>query len=105
MTRDAKLYYLHEDWQPLVYKIEQHKNYTLRDLVVIFDIYRNYPKQHRYAILSLHNDTDKIIEDFGATEADEKDLMRNDLHNYHGEPEYGDKERLVFLNKLTNPYS
>jgi len=105
MTRDAKLYYLnHKDWKPLADKIEQHKNYDLKNLIVIFDIFSAYPKHHRYAILSLHEDIDKIVEDYGEDdikEAAEDDLMRNELRNYHKDPVYGDKSRSVYLNKVS----
>ena len=101
MTRDARLYFLtYKDWEPLVQQIEAHRNATLKDLVLVFDLFTGYPKEHYYAILSLHNDIDRIVEDYGCVEADEKNLMRTLLHEHHDDPVYGDKSLLVFLNKV-----
>lgn len=102
MTRDARLYFLkYKDWKPLAEIIETHKNYNLKHFVTIFQLMTHSSENHHYAILSLIDDVDKIIEEYGAEEAGEKDLVRNTLHDYYGEPLYGSKSNVTFLNKIT----
>jgi hypothetical protein len=57
-------------------------------------------ESQQYAILSLSEKADIIIQDYGASTASDKDLLRNSLHNYYGETLFGDKANLAFLNKL-----
>ena len=100
MIRDARLYLLTDiDWKPLAHQIEQHVNYNLKDLIVIFNL-SNDKTIRNYAILSMSEDTDKIIEKYGAKEAREKDFLRTTLHDNYSEPLFGDKTNLVFLNKV-----
>lgn len=100
MTRDARLYYLHhKDWKPLVAQVERHRNYDLKDLIVIFGS-NVYPPIHSYTILSMHPVVDNIIEEYGGFEATPDDLMRNALHQDTAAPLYGEKSRIVYLNKI-----
>ena len=101
MTRDAKLYLLSEnDWMPLAENIYNNSDYTLKNDVTIFQLPKASNKDHEYALLSLSDKADKIIEAYGATLASEPNMLRNSLHIYHGEPLFGDKTNLIFLNKI-----
>jgi len=100
MTRDARLYLLlHKDCAPLVTLIETHKNCTLKDFVMVFDLSSDIPQNQYYAILSMSPEIDNIIEDYGGKEAASNDLLRNTLHDQT--PIYGQKSRVVFLNKIS----
>lgn len=100
MTRDANLYHLFEkDWQPLADILDSHQDYTLKDHVIIFKINEAKSVNHRYAILSLSDKADKVVEEYGAKLAPDNDLLRFSLHEYSGDTLYGDKSNVVFLNK------
>jgi hypothetical protein len=93
MTRDANLYILSDkDWQPLAN--------TLKDEVVIFQLMTSTNSGNQYAILSLSEKADKVVEEYGATPASDKDLLRNRLHEYSGDVLFGDKSNIIFLNKI-----
>ena len=101
MTRDANLYILsHKDWKPLADVLEYHPDFTLKNDVTIFQLMTPSSQGQHYAILSLSEKADKIIQDYGATIASDKDNLRNTLHNYNDEPLFGDKTNVAFLNKL-----
>jgi len=101
MTRDAKLYILSDkDWKPLADLFESHKDYNLKHQVYIYKLMTSTSVGQQYAILTLTDAADKIVEDYGATPAADKDLLRNTLHNYHGDTLFGDKSNVVFLNKI-----
>jgi hypothetical protein len=101
MTRDANLYILSDkDWQPLANNLESHKDYTLKDEVVIFQLMTSTNSGNQYAILSLSEKADKVVEEYGATPASDKDLLRNRLHEYSGDVLFGDKSNIIFLNKI-----
>ena len=105
MTRDAKLYkIIYTDWKPLIEKIEQHRDFTLKEFVLVYDLSKNHPDNQYYAILSLHEDVDKIVEASGAEEFRADDLLRLTLHDETENPIYGDKSRIIHLKKL-NPTS
>lgn len=102
MTRDAKLYFLHaEDWQVIKDAIENSRHsHQLEQEITIFLFPTSNSANGYYAILSLSDVVDKIVETAGAVEADEKDYARNALHDYYGEPLYGDKSNVAFLNRF-----
>ena len=101
MTRDAKLYILlDKDWKPLTNFIDNHSNQTLKNDITIYQLYSTDSKNLEYAILSLTDTIDKIIEDYGAIIAKEPNLLRNSLHKQSRKPLYGDNENLVLLNKI-----
>ncbi len=102
MTRDAKLYLLSgKDWKPLAESIDNNSDYTLKNDVTIFQLYSSTSKSNDYALLSLSDKSDKLIEDYGATLANEPNTLRNALHIETAHKTlYGDKENLAFLNKL-----
>lgn len=54
----------------------------------------------QYAVVSLHDDVDKIIESYGAIEAGEKDLMRNQLRVSKYEPIYGEADNAMHLREI-----
>ena len=104
MTRDAKLYWISDtDWKPLIEKIEQHKNHTLKDFIIIYDLCKSHPSNQYYAILSLHEDVDKIVEEYGGEESTPNDILRITLHDENEMPVYGEKTRIVHLSKTLNP--
>lgn len=101
MTRDAKLYLLSDkDWKQLAESIDNNSDYTLKNDVTIYQLYSASSKSQEYAILSLSDKADKVIEDYGATLAKEPNLLRNSLHQYFREPLYGDKTNISFLDKI-----
>lgn len=101
MTRDANLYLLtNKDWIPLAEILEEHPNYLLKDYVTIFQLMTSSSTGQQYAIISISDNADKIIEQYGAKIASDKDMLRNTLHDYHGQPLFGNKTNLTFLNKL-----
>lgn len=101
MTRDAKLYILADkDWKPLAEILEQKNNYKEKLDTSIYQLMTSTSIGQHYAILTLSEESDKIVEEYGATIADDKNLLRISLHNYNGEILFGDKTNVVFLNKL-----
>lgn len=101
MTRDAKLYLLSDkDWKQLAETIDNNPDYTLKNDITIFQLYSASSKSQDYAILSLSDKADKVVENYGATLAEEPNLLRNSLHEYKGEPLYGDRTNISFLDKV-----
>jgi hypothetical protein len=101
MTRDANLYILSKkEWKPLCDILENNKDYTLKNDVTIFQLMTSTSINLEYAILTLSEATDKIVDEYGAIQASNDDMLRNSLHNYFGNPLFGDKTNLTFLNKI-----
>lgn len=101
MTRDAKLYLLSvKDWKQLAESIDNNSDYTMKNDITIFQLYSPTSKSQDYAILSVSDKADKVIEDYGATLAEEPNLLRNSLHEYYREPLYGDRTNISFLRKV-----
>lgn len=102
MTRDTKLYFLHaHDWTLIKDEIESHRHsHQLKHEITIFLFPSSTSANGYFAILSLSKDIDAILEKAGGKEAAEDDYARNSLHDYYGEPLYGDKTNLAFLNKI-----
>lgn len=101
MTRDAKLYILtYKDWNPLSELLQKNIDYTLKDDVTIFQLMASTNTGQHYAILTLSDRADKIVEEYGGILASENDLLRKSLHSYSGEPLFGDKTNVTFLNKI-----
>jgi len=99
--RDAKLYFLtYKDWKPIVALVEKNKIDSLKLFITIFQLMSASSKEQYYAIISLHNMVDSIIEEYGCVEANENDLIRTTLHSYSGESLYGDKKNTNFLMKV-----
>ncbi|MDE3236436.1 MAG: hypothetical protein KGO81_10815 [Bacteroidota bacterium] len=101
MTRDANLYILSDkDWRPLADLFKSHKDYNLKHQVSIYQLMTSTSVGHHYAILTLSDKADEIVEEYGATPASEKNYLRITLHDYHGDTLFGDKSNVVFLNKF-----
>ena len=101
MTRNAKLYLLSDkDWKPLAEIIDNNSSHILEDDVTIYQLYSASSKNLEYAILSLSDRADKIIEEYGATPAKEPNSLRNSLREYYGDPLYGNKSNIIFLEKI-----
>lgn len=101
MTRDAKLFILfYKDWKPLADTIELHKDYNLKNQVSIYQLMFSASTNQHYAILTLSDTADKIVQEYGASLADDKDLLRNTLHEYDGDTLFGNKSNVVFLKKI-----
>ena len=101
MTRDANLYILSDkDWKPLASLLQDHKDYNLKLDISIYQLMTSTSIGQHYAILSLSDEADKVAEEYGATPAADKNLLRNTLHSYHGDTLFGDKSNIVFLNKI-----
>ena len=101
MTRDAKLYFLKlRDWKPLADIFLTQSDHLLKDDITIFKLSSII---HHYAILTLSDKVDKIVEEYGAILASEEDLLRNALlsENNYGEPLFGDKNNIGFLKKAS----
>jgi hypothetical protein len=100
MTRDARLYTLnYKDWKPLIEIIEQHKDQNLKLFVMIFNLSPSDSINHYYAVLSMHDTIDKLVEDYGAEEVPKHNTMRSELHRGGYELLYGEKTNIVHLNK------
>lgn len=102
MIRDAKLYLLSDkDWKPLAESINNNADYTLKNDVTIFQLYASSSKSQEYALLSLSEKSDTIIEHYGATLAGEPNYLRNSLHDEPSRiPLYGEKSNIAFLKKI-----
>lgn len=101
MTRDANLYILSDkDWKPLAELFQDHEDYNLRLDISIYQLMASTSIGQQYAILTLSEKADKIVEEYGATPADDKDLLRITLHDYNGDTLFGDKKNVMFLNKI-----
>ena len=101
MTRNAKLFFLHDkDWKPLAEMVTNHNNHSLKHDLTIFQYTQAYSEGQNYSILSLSQKMDEMLTAYGAVEASEKDLLRNSLHQYMGEPLFGDKSNLIYLDKI-----
>ena len=100
MTRDAKLYTLSaKDWKPLAELFQNHKDYNLKLDISIYQLMTSSSVEKYYAILTISDKADKIVEDYGAAPAPDKDFLRTSLHNYQGDTLFGDKSNVVFLKK------
>ncbi|MFT3948209.1 MAG: hypothetical protein QM763_14660 [Agriterribacter sp.] len=100
MTRAAKLFILREkEWQPLVETIESAKNSVLNLYISIYSISR-FNNHHHYAILSLSDEIDELVLNYGAFEANNKDLLRATLHLGEHPLLYGEESRIVHLEKI-----
>jgi hypothetical protein len=100
MTREAKLYILeHKDWELLADKFIYHQDAALQIDVSIFKIGPKSTTTHSYAIITLSDKADSIVEEYGAILVGKKDLLRNTLHNY-SETLFGDISNLDFLERV-----
>lgn len=100
MRREAKLYILSDkDWKPLAAIIESHKDYEIKNNVIVYQLMTTNSINQEYAVLTLSETADKIVEDYGAKLTDEKNVLRNTLHYYQGDTLYGEKSNITFLNK------
>jgi len=100
MTRDAKLYILEDKhWKPLADLINNHKDYNMKNDVTIFQFATQDSKGDNYSILSLSDKADLIIEEYGGYHSPKNNLIAS-LHNYIGEPLFGDKSNTAFLPKI-----
>ena len=101
MTRDAKLYFLSDkDWQPLVDLFERNTDFNLKLDISIYQLMTSTSVGRHYAILTLSDKADKIVEEYGAIPAAKYDTLRITLHDYNGHTLYGDKKNAIFLNKI-----
>jgi hypothetical protein len=101
MTRNAKLFFLHDkDWKSLAEMITNHTNHSLKHDLTIFQYIHASSEGQNYSILSLSQKMDEILTDYGAVEASEKDLLRNSIQQYNGDPLFGDKSNLIYLAKV-----
>lgn len=102
MIRDAKLYLLSDkDWKPLADIILDHINYTLRNDITIFQLMSFHSTGQNFAILTLSENADFLVEQFGAIPLPnpESNTLTHSLYNYVGEPLFGEKENLAFLKR------
>ena len=101
MNRDAKLYLLiDKDWKPLADLIEKHLDNSLKNDVTIFQLFSVSNNSQDFAVLSLSDKSDKVVEQYASNESDKNDSLRTTLHEYYGDPLYGDKRNLTSLKKL-----
>ena len=101
MTRDAELYILSDkDWQPLSDRISNSNDiYLVRD-ITIYQLSNSTSIGHYYAILTRTEKADKLVEEYGALLSTKNDSLRTSLHDYYGEPLFGDKGNVIHLKKL-----
>ena len=90
MTREAKLYTLEEkEWQPLVAMIGNER------YISIYQLNSETSKVLYFAVLSLNDKTDKIVEEYGAIEAIGPNSLRAELRIRN--PLYGDRTNVNYL--------
>lgn len=82
---------------PLKQLIEEYKELTLKDDVAIFQLMTPTSKGQFYAIVSVSDEADKIIEEYGAISSSENDYAICELKNYTKDPLFGNKILTVFL--------
>lgn len=101
MTRDAKLYILlNKDWKPLENLINNDKDIYLRTNITIYQLFTSTSKSQDYAIITLSEKGDTLVEDYGATISNENDFLKNTLHDYFGDTLFGDKLNVIHLQKI-----
>lgn len=99
MTRAAKLFTLeNKDYKELTEILDNHKKHSLKHLVSIYQIHQDGEKEN-YGVLSVSDETDKIIEDYGAKQADKRDLIKITLIDGNKQLLYGNKDVLSFLDR------
>ena len=100
MTRDARFYFLiNKDWEPIKKAIDSKIDYFNQAIdIAVFRISK-LKDIHRYAILSVSEEIDTIIENCGG-ELNDKDLIINALKkgNHNFELIYGADNLVAFLN-------
>ena len=78
LTRDAKVFYLQDkDWKELRNLFTEHVNFMLQEKVAIFQISNYDGKYASYAIISVSDDCDEIIINYGG-----KTYEKNDAQIY-----------------------
>lgn len=82
---------------PLSTLIENNINHALKNEITIFRLYTASSSGDEYAIISLSEFSDKIIKNYGGVLIDSKNAIRHRLKNYEGEPLYGDKSNVQYL--------
>ncbi len=101
MTRDAKLYILsNKGWEPLSNLINNDNNIYLQRDITIYQLFTSTSKDEEYAIITLSDKADKIVEEYGAILSGQNDSLKTTLHDYFGEPLFGDKSNVIHLQKL-----
>lgn len=99
MRRYAKLYILmNKDWKPLADIFINHRDATLQNDISIFKIGYKPSLTHYYAIITLSDSADNIVEEYGA-EVAETDLVRNTLQDHH-EALFGEVTNVNFLERI-----
>ena len=101
MTRNAKLYILsNKEWKPLVNLINNDKNIYLQRDITIYQLFTSTSKVEEYAIITLSEKADKVVEEYGAILSEQNNYLKTTLHDYFGEPLFGDKSNVIHLQKL-----
>jgi len=97
MRCKAKLYLLvDKDWKPLADLINNHKDYKIKSDVTIYQLMTETCDSHHYAILSLSDQADKLVEDYGAYHSPINTLIAT-LPDYNGEALFGAKSNTIHL--------
>lgn len=100
MTKDAKLYILSDkDWKPLSDLIKSNKYIYLARDITIFQLMSSTSIGQHYAIISRTDKADTVVEEYGAVLASENNSLKTTLHEYYGEPLFGDKTNVIHLKK------
>ena len=95
MRNKAKLFILvDKDWKPLAEEVS--KTPSLINLITIFQLMTSISVGNHYAILSLSDTLDRIIQEFGGYESPENMLIYT-LRNYFGDPLFGYKNNVLSL--------
>src|ERR1700744_558215 len=94
----AKLFFLKGyDWDTIVSELKKEGK---ENDIIIYQLMNKESKQQHYALVSLSSTAeDTITRNHGIISAN-SDIMINALHNYNGDVLYGDKENIVFLDKI-----
>jgi hypothetical protein len=99
MRRNAKLYILvDKDWNPLAELINAQDDNKIKSDITIFQLFSETSQGEHYAILTLSDKADKLVEEYGAYHSLNNSLIPS-LPDYIGEPLFGEKSNTIYLIK------
>jgi hypothetical protein len=98
MNRDAKLYFvIDKNWEPLRELILANGYGAIQNDISIFEIVPE-SQHHHYAVISVSDKADTIIEQYGGHLAAEHDFVIHELKQGNRVPLFGEKSLAAFLN-------
>jgi hypothetical protein len=97
MTRDAKLYFVTDkDWRPLKELALAHLSGIIQHDIAIFQVASD--THHHYAVISVSDEADAVIEQYGGSLGSKRDLLIPILKEGNRYPLFGETGLTAFLN-------